>query len=249
MAGAITAAAIGGAAILGGSYMSSQASKNAANTQADAASNAAALQQPFLQNGYIAQNRLMDVLGIGPNTTSTEYGIANRNFSPTDLTNNLDPGYGFRFNEGMKALNATAAARGGSISGNAMKGAIDYGQNAASQEYTNAFNRYQTNRSNLLNPLQSLAGQGLTTAGNVGNIGMQGANATASGQVGSANAINNGINQGVSQYQTASLMNKLFPSSASPAQQGMVNQYGANNLYGPGQANYQPNMPTMGFTE
>ena len=249
MAGAITAAAIGGAAVLGGAYMSSRASKQAAQTQADSADKAAALQQPFLENGYIAQNRLMDVLGMGPNTTSTEYGIANRNFSPTDLTNNLDPGYGFRFGEGMKALNATAAARGGALSGNALRGATEYGQGLASNEYTNAFNRWQTQRANLLNPLQSLAGVGMTAAGNVGNIGMQGANATASGQVGSANAINNGINQGVSQYQTASLMNKLFPSSASPAQQGMVNQYGANQLYGPGQANYQPNMPTMGFTE
>jgi hypothetical protein len=246
MAGAITAAAIGGAAVLGGAYMSSRASKSAADTQADSAQKAMDLQQPFLQNGYIAQNRLMDVLGMGPNTTSTEYGIANRNFSPTDLTNNMDPGYGFRFGEGMKALNATAAARGGALSGNALRGATEYGQNAASQEYANAFNRYQTNRSNLLNPLQSLAGVGMTAAGNIGNIGMQGANATASGQVGSANAINNGINQGVSQYQTNSLINKIF---ADKQQQGLVNQYGANNLYGAGQANYQPNMPTTSFIE
>ena len=37
MAGAITAAAIGGAAVLGGAYLSSQGAQNAANTQANAA--------------------------------------------------------------------------------------------------------------------------------------------------------------------------------------------------------------------
>ena len=97
-----------------------------------------------------------------------------------------DPGYGFRMSEGLKALDRTAAARGNLLSGATLKGAQRYGQDLGSQEYQNAFNRYQTNRSNLLNPIQSLAGVGQTsttqgiTAGNnyatnVGNLGMNAA--------------------------------------------------------------------------
>lgn len=65
-----------------------------------------------------------------------------------------DPGYAFRMSEGLKALDRTAAARGGLISGGAMKAASRYGQDMASQEYQNAFNRYNQNRgfnSNLFN--------------------------------------------------------------------------------------------------
>jgi len=57
-----------------------------------------------------------------------------------------DPGYAFRMSEGLKALDRTAAARGGLISGGAMKAASRYGQDMASQEYQNAFNRYNQNR-------------------------------------------------------------------------------------------------------
>jgi hypothetical protein len=69
-----------------------------------------------------------------------------KNFTPADFAAGMDPGYAFRVSEGNKALNASAAARGGLISGNALKAAQDYGQAAGSQEYTNAFNRYQANR-------------------------------------------------------------------------------------------------------
>src|SRR5574343_22292 len=68
--------------------------------------------------------------------------------------NYQDPGYAFRMSEGLKALDRTAAARGGLISGSALKAASRYGQDMASQEYQNAFNRYNQNRtfnSNLFN--------------------------------------------------------------------------------------------------
>jgi uridine phosphorylase len=73
-----------------------------------------------------------------------------------------------------------------------------------SQEYTNAFNRYQTERNAQLNPLQSLAGMGQTTmtnlgtmgasnAANVGNLMTSGAAAQAAGNVGQTNAITGGL--------------------------------------------------------
>ena len=140
---------------------------------------------------------------------SPEYGKYTRDFGMKDFQQ--DPGYAFRMSEGLKALDRQAAARGGLISGAALKGAQRYGQEAASQEYTNAFNRYQTNRANQLNPLETLMGRGQTSANQVGNAAgnyAQGAgeaymgagNARASGYMGGANALTGAINQGLNMY-------------------------------------------------
>ncbi len=137
------------------------------------------------------------------------FGKYARDFSMEDFQQ--DPGYAFRMSEGLKALDRQAAARGGLISGAALKGAQRFGQEAASQEYTNAFNRYQTNRANQLQPLQSLMGTSQTAANTLGNAAgnyAQGAgeaymgagNARASGYMGGANALTGAINQGLNMY-------------------------------------------------
>jgi hypothetical protein len=141
--------------------------------------------------------------------------------------------------EGMKALDRTAASRGGLLSGAALRGATRFGQDMASQEYTNAFNRYQTNRANQLNPLQSLMGSGQTAAGQVANAGqnyanqagqnyMNAGNARASGYVGSANAWSNAIGNAYNQYNQNQMMNRMFP------QGGGGNSFVDPNLYGGG---------------
>jgi len=133
-----------------------------------------------------------------------------------------DPGYQFRLSEGLKALDRQAAARGGLISGSALKASQRYGQDMASQEFTNAFNRYQTERTGTLNPFQSLAGVGQTStnqltamgqnyANQAGEAFMGGANARASGYVGGANAINQGISGLTNQFYQNQLMNRVFP--------------------------------------
>jgi len=184
------------------------------------------LQAPFRAGGLTAQNRLLTLLGLNPmdaalygtkgadgaaatlpqglyvDPKSTEFGKYAKDFGMSDYE--ADPGYAFRLKEGMKALDAQAASRGGLISGAALKAANRYGQDYASNEYANAFNRYQTNRSNQLQPLQSLMGVGQTATNATGNAaGAYGAaagsnalaagNALASGQVGQANAWNNAI--------------------------------------------------------
>lgn len=125
-----------------------------------------------------------------------------------------DPGYAFRQAEGMKALERSAAARGGLMSGSALKGIQRFGQDLASQEYTNAFNRYQVERAARLNPLQSLMGSGQSSAntltsaaGQYGQTSAQNAYnagaARASGYVGSANAMAgalSGIGQAAMQF-------------------------------------------------
>jgi hypothetical protein len=237
MSGGITAGtgmAIMGGALLGGAILSSQAAKGAAQTQADAANNAiganqqaAALQAemslPYRTAGEKAVNQLSEMTQPG--------GVATKEFAYDPFSYQADPGYAFRLKEGMNAMNATAAARGGLISGNALKAGQMYGQEMGSQEYGNAFNRYlsnranaqntfQLNRNNLLSPLQFLTGQGQAAAAgqaaNVGNMAAANtalstgaANASAAGQIGAANAYTNAIGQGAGMYQTSQLMNML----------------------------------------
>jgi hypothetical protein len=213
MAFVITAAVIGAGASLIGGMMSSSAASKAADAQVQAANTnvdlqkaifqkQTELQEPFRAAGITAQNRLLDLLGLSGNTTAKGYGSMGEQFSQNKFT--ADPGYAFRLSEGQKALDASAAARGGLLSGNTLKGAIDYGQNAASQEYQNAFNRYQTERANILNPLQSLGGVGQTSANTLGNAAQnyanqagnaytQAGNAQASGYIGQANAWNQAL--------------------------------------------------------
>ena len=229
------ATAIAGAAVVGAGasiYGSSQASK----AQRDAANQANATQRemynqqredlsPYASTGIEAQNQLRSYLGLGGDTTAPGYGKYAGDFGTQDFT--ADPGYAFRLSEGMKGLNAQAAARGGMISGAALKAATNYGQQAGSQEYQNAFNRYQTNRTNQIAPLQTLIGSGQASAagqaaaaGNYGTAAAQNINnagqATASGYVGMTNAINQGLGQGVSQYQTNSLISRLGGGNANP---------------------------------
>jgi hypothetical protein len=216
------AALLGGANVLGSIY-GATASKNAAQAQIDAASQANQLaygiyqqnradQLPWMQAGAGALKQL--TAGTQPGGQFTQ------NFTPADFAAGVDPGYAFRLSEGNKALNASAAARGGLISGNALKAAQDYGQAAGSQEYQNAFNRYQTNRANILNPLQSLAGIGQSAVNTTGAMGTNYANtaggnitgagnASAAGTVGAANAVMGGVSGISNLYSQNSLLNAI----------------------------------------
>ena len=235
-------AAVAGAAIVGG-YMSSQASQSAADTQANAANNATAANSAALEKQLAASQpwRTAGETAVNQLSTMTQPGgAATQNFSyaPFDYNQNTDPGTQFRLKQGLDAMNASAAARGGLISGNALKAGQDYGQAQGSQEYSNAFNRYlsnysnaqntfQLNRNNLLQPLQFLSGQGQAASANqASNIGAAAqnnaalatgaANASAAGTVGAANAWNSALGTTAGAYQTSQLINSLNKSAYSP---------------------------------
>lgn len=214
-----TAAAIAASAVVG-----ANASRSAAQTQANAANRAADIsneqyqqtrqdQMPWMQAGQRALGKLEAASDYTP-------------FGMNQFTQ--DPGYAFRLKEGMNALNANAAARGGLISGNALRAAQAYGQDLGSQEYQNAFNRYQAERQARLGPLQSLAGVGQTTAqqlgasgaanaGAVGNYLTGGAAAQAAGQVGGANAVTSGLGTYINYNQGNNLVSALRGGGAQSA--------------------------------
>lgn len=229
-AGAVLGAMIGGGlqqsaaageqakAIEAAGQQAAQATQQAAEIQRQIFERQVALQEPWRQAGIGALNQLIPL---------------SQQYQPFGMEQfQQDPGYGFRLSEGMKALERGAAARGGLLSGATLKGIQRYGQDLASQEYQNAFNRYQAERQARLGPLQSLAGVGQTAtqalggyAGqmgqSLGNLAMTGA--ATQGQAGLAAA-----NVRASQY--GGMGSALGSALANP----QVQNYLANIYGGPG---------------
>lgn len=253
------AAVIGGGAAIIGGYLSGQGAESQANaatgaaqTSADSAAKALDLQKtmyeqtradqaPWRGAGTGAVNSLAWGMGL-PGSDGPGSGALARNFGAADFQQ--DPGYQFRLSEGLKALGNQSSARGMSASGASQKGLMRYGQDYASGEYQNAFNRYQSNQQNLYNRLAGIAGTGQTAnnaisaagqnyAGAGGNALMAGGNALAGGMVGAAAAnasgyqgIGNALAQGANQYQGYQMMNRLFPQQQSGNQTNWWDSFG-----------------------
>ena len=210
------------AAIFGSSLLGANAASKAADTQAGAADRAAELQYKMYQENVARQQPFLEA-GVGALNKLT----AAADYKPFGMDQyKADPGYAFRLSEGQKALDRQAAARGGLISGGALKAAARYGQDMGSQEYQSAFNRYQAERQAMLGPLQSLAGVGQTTAQQLGSAGqsygagageayMGGANARASGYVGGANALTSALGSYLNYSQGQDYLNRLRPPGGS----------------------------------
>jgi hypothetical protein len=212
------ATAIVGSAVVGGIVASNSASK-AANAQKDAAQLASNTEleqyrqnredmQPWREAGQGALKQMTEGTAAG--------GDFNRDFTLSDFTQ--DPGYQFRMDQGTRALESSAAARGGALGGGALKGLARYGQDYASGEYQNAYNRFNNDRTQRFNRLASLAGvgqtatrdvaqQGAQVASNVGNNIIGAGNAQASSYVGQGNAIS-----GAAQTLGNFAMNKYYLS-------------------------------------
>ncbi len=132
---------------IGGSLYSGMQEDEAAKRARDAAIGAI---QPYNQMGLDAQRQVASNLAAG--------------FNPEDITK--DPGYQFRLREGQNALNATLAAQGMGQSGAALRAAQEYGQDFARNEYSNAFDRWLQQNSQLGN----LGAQGFSAAQGAGKV-------------------------------------------------------------------------------
>ena len=247
------------AAVIGSSLLGSESSSNAADTaaQASGAASAASIaeqrrqydqnradQAPYLAAGTGAVNRLGAGVGYGG-----EFGAAR----PFDFqyNPNTDPGYAFRFSEGMKALDRSAAARGGLLSGPTLRGATRFGQDLATGSRQNAFNEYLTGfnantgeRNALYNRLAGVAGTGQTATGqigaqgtnmasNIGNLNMTSAANTGNAAMAAANARNSAFSG------AANVLGRMYGGygrGSNPyANAAMANQqYGSENVYGYG---------------
>lgn len=207
MSGFIAGSVIQGGASYAGAKAQERAADRATAEQRRQFERQIELQEPFRLAGVNALPELIE---------------ASR-YTPFDYdTYQNDPGVGFRFREGLKALQASKAAGGMMRSGNTLRGITQFGQDLASQEYTNAFNRYQAERAAKLNPLQSLVGMGQTNAatmaqqaGQYGNAMAENAlmrgNMKASQYAGLANAATSGISGYLNAQQNKRIMDRYFP--------------------------------------
>jgi hypothetical protein len=172
-----------------GSNSQAKAAKSAANQQYQASQDANKIQKdmydqtrkdlsPYAQAGGTALSQLMG--GMGPN------GQFMQEYSGQDIYD--DPSYQFRLQQGQDSIQSGAAAQGGLLSGATQKALLNYGQDAASQEYGNAYNRFNADQTNQYNRLSNLVGLGQNAAAQQGNAGMQTAQAVANNTMAGANA-------------------------------------------------------------
>ena len=252
------AAAVAGATLVSG-YLGAEAAGDAAETQAAAQRESARLQKEMFdvqnkqQTGFRAagQQGLAQIgaLGSGQYQTydeagnpvgdlKTGSGYLTKQFTPQDFAEGMDPGYAFRLKMGQDQAMRQANLGGGALSGNALAGLQDYTQGQASQEYGNAFNRFQTQRGNIYNTLASIAGLGQTSLGQTGaagtaagaNIGQAISNAgsaSAAGTVGAANALGGGITGASNAYYLNNLLKPASSVNYSP-NSGSANTSGVN---------------------
>ena len=251
------------AAVIGSSLLGSRSSSNAADSASQASREASAASiaeqrrqydqsradyAPYLAAGTDAVNQLAADLRPGGRFAST---------TPFDFQydQNTDPGTAFRLSEGVKALDRSAASRGGLLSGATLKGIQRYGQDLGSQEFQNAFNRYTTGfnadaseRNQLYNRYAGVAGtgqqavkdvtsQGANAASNIGNAYMTSAANTGNAAMAAAGQRNSAYGG------AANALGRMYGGygrgSDPYSNAAMANQqYGAGNVYGYGGGGY-----------
>lgn len=280
-AGVAAAATIGSAAISASSQ--SKSAQEATQAQTQAADAATALQErqwlqarqdiaPWRQAGVHALGQMQGLLRRGPGAPFQApprlaiHPYAFRPPTPESLVN--DPGYQFRLRSGQQALEGSAAARGGLLSGGTLRGLTTFGQELGSQEYQQAYNRAlgqnelsfsrasaanqdrynralqqwqlgQGLQQQQYNRLSNLAGVGQTSSQYLGNLGQQ--YATQAGEL--ALQRGNALSQGqLAQGQAWG----NFAQSAGNALGGLGGMYLARPQ-SPAQSGYQYNMNSQPY--
>lgn len=142
-------------------------------------------------------------LGGGGGFGSLLQGFTQPFVAPTAAQAAQTPGYQFQLQQGQQAIQNSAAAQGGLLSGNTLQALDQYSQGLASsnyqqvynnaiQQYQQAYNIFQGNQTNEFNRLAALSGVGQTAANTLGQLGQASAqnianiNANAGAQIGSS---------------------------------------------------------------
>lgn len=222
--------AVAGATLVG-SVVQSNAAKKAAASQAGAADSAAQAQLEQYYQTREDQQPWMEVGGQSIRTIGDllKSGEIYPDFKGEYLVN--EPGYAFRLAEGNKAIENAARARGTYMGPSTVKELLRYGQDYASGEYQNAYNRDLTNKTTKFNMLSGASGTGQTaantlattganTANNIGQLVTGAANARGAATIAGGNAVAGGINtmgnfyqQQQNRNQQQAWMDRMFPQA------------------------------------
>lgn len=198
MSGALLAA---GGLGLGSALIGSRASSRAASAAAAATDRATQAQQEMYGQ---TRTDLAPFREAGTGVLPTLVQQVGTSFQES-------PGYRFAFDEGVRAVDSAAAARGMLNSGARLRALTQYGQGVANQEYGNWFNRLQGLAGMGQNAAAMTGSAGANAASGIGNAQIAGGQAQAAGIVGGANALLGGLNQGLGLW---ALMNR--PAAVTP---------------------------------
>tara|TARA_R100000951_G_scaffold1557_6_gene3282 strand:- start:435 stop:1289 length:855 start_codon:yes stop_codon:yes gene_type:complete len=124
--------------------------------------------QPYADVGRQGLTAMQQAMGFGGDATAENYGFLNQRFGADQLE--TDPSYQFRLDEGNKGIERAMAATGKTFSPEAVKALSNYGQQSASQEYGNAYNRFTGDQTNMYNRLAGMTDMGQAQAANLGNL-------------------------------------------------------------------------------
>jgi anti-sigma28 factor (negative regulator of flagellin synthesis) len=256
----IGSAVIGGISSMASSSAQSDASQAATDATVQANQDNIAYQKwlytdqktqaaPWYNAGTDAVTQLQKAISDGTYNLDTSK-LNQQTYNPETFTGNVDltqdPSYQFRLGQGANALDMSAASKGMLMSGAQAKAITQYGQNFASQEYTNAYNRSlqtnQTNNTNALNATQvnnasnlntwnalsgentaefnrlaSVSGAGQTANNAISNAAQNMGTAVGQSTLNTGNALaTNALNQG-------NATSNLYSNMATTANQGVQN--------------------------
>lgn len=235
----LSAGVLMGGAMVGSALIGANASGKAAKAQTQAADKSDATQRymydqtrednaPFRETGLDANNRLAEMMNSGQ---------FSRKFTQADM--NADPvyqnGLQFGLDQGTQGINRQAAAGGNFLSGATLKALTRFGNDYGSTKANESYNRFNNDQNSQYNRYAGLSGSGMQATNQVGAAGqnmtngmsnalgtygtgaannsINAGNARASGYVGQANAVNNGLSSWLNYNQN----------------QNMINAFGGNN--------------------
>ncbi len=187
-AGALGSAAISSGASGRASRAATQAADQSAAEQRAARQQAYSTLNPFIKGGTSAGGRINALLGLGAGAND-----ARRAF---DQFRN-STGYKFRLGEGMNALNSGYAGAGTIQSGAAMRDAVEYGQNFASNEFGNYLGALGNQQGVGLQAGGAAAGVGVNTANSLSQIYQNRADTIGNAALANASNINSLIGTGM----------------------------------------------------
>jgi hypothetical protein len=261
----IVGAGISGASSIAAGSEQAGAAKSAAQLQAQEAQNSLNFQEqqynteqqqaaPFLATGTQATQTLQQLLnGNQGATTNASIGGANYNLqtgggstglltpwtsqfqAPTAAAAEATPGYQFTQQQGVNALENSAAASGGALNTGTQKNLIGYSegladttyqqtyQNALTQ-YQQAYNQFQNNQTNTYSRLAGVSGAGQQQVASSGQLGQQAANT-----VGNIN-LTTGAQQGQDIQNAGAATASGYVGAGNAASAGLSNVAGALTL-------------------
>lgn len=129
--------------------------------------------------------------GFNPYASNTKSTLSSGQ-TPAQLMA-MDPSYQFQMQQGIQAMDHSAAAQGGLLTGGHLKDLMTFGQGLASQDFNNIYNRLMGVTSMGLGA-SSTAGQfGLFTGSNAGGLMAQAGQAGAQGGIAGFNAMSGSL--------------------------------------------------------